>query len=424
MSRRTSIFPLLWAMLFDHTSLNITFPILTLLFFDTQSHLFAPDTSYAERSLWYGLCVALPHIINIIAAPVLSALSDEFGRKKMLLLGTFGAFLFALTAALGIMWGMLSLLFMGRLIQGLFSRTNPIAQAVIGDVSTKKNKVLNMGYLQLIISIGAFVGPIIGGYFANRFWFNQLNFSLPYFIAALLGAVSCILTWVFFEETLKKNTFDLEKQKQRLTFKNSWLQFKKIMTHSHVISISIILLLVQVSWSIYYQFTPPVLKILLGFDAHRLGFFVGLIALWLALATGFGIKILGYFFTFPRMLFISLCLVLAGLLLNILFCTLHLTGHWTLLIWFAAIPTAMGDVIAYSCITALYSNVVAENEQGKVMAICSTIVAVVWSLTGLLGGLMMSVYSLLPLIIAPIGVLLAIIFLYVGDYKFISEHFN
>ena len=76
--------------------------------------------------------------MNIIITPFLSALSDEFGRKKLLVVGTFGALLFAITAALGILWGMLSLLFLGRVIQGAFSRTNPIAQAVIGDVSTKK----------------------------------------------------------------------------------------------------------------------------------------------------------------------------------------------------------------------------------------------------------------------------------------------
>lgn len=412
MNRRTSIIPLLWAMLFDHTSLNITFPVLTLLFFDTQSHLFPADTSYAERSLWYGLCVALPHIVNIIAAPILSVLSDEFGRKRILLLGTFGAFLFALTAALGIMWGMLSVLFLGRFIQGLFSRTNPIAQAVIGDISTKQNKVLNMGYLQLTISIGAFLGPLIGGYFANRFLFNQLNFSLPYLIAALLGAISCLLTWIFFDETLK-----VPSKAKHPTAKYSWLEFKRVLNYPQVISISVILLLVQISWSIYYQFTPPILKTMLGFDAHQLGFFVGLIAFWLALATGFGIRILGRFLTFSQMLLVSLYLVLIGLTLNILFCSLHLTGHWTTLIWLAAIPTAMGDVIAYSCITALYSNVVAEGEQGKVMAICITIVAIVWSLTGLLGGLMMSIYSMLPLIIAPIGVMLALAFVHSKNSK-------
>jgi MFS family permease len=201
-NQKRSIFPLLGIMVFDHTSLNITFPVLTLIFFDVHSNLFAPDTTYAVRSMWYGFCVALPHIINIFMAPMLSALSDEFGRKKILFAGTLGALLFALTAGFGIYLGIMSLFFLGMIIQGIFSRTNPIAQAVIGDISPVATKIRNMGYLQTSISIGAFIGPLLGGYFANKYFFAELNYSLPFFIAALFGGVSCILTLLIFKETL------------------------------------------------------------------------------------------------------------------------------------------------------------------------------------------------------------------------------
>lgn len=398
---RQPLSSLLWVMLFDHTCLNITFPILTLLFFDLQSSLFAPDTSHAVRSMWYGLCVAVPHIINIIATPILSVMSDEFGRRKILIVGTFGALLFAVTAGLGVMWGMLSLLFAGRIIQGLFSRTNPIAQAVIGDISHKEKKVLHMGYLQTSISLGAFIGPIIGGYFANQFFFSTLNFSLPYFIAAIFGGISCLLTIFMFQETLIKN-------ETTPTRSINFQTIKKVFSNKEVISISVILLLSQISWSLYYQFMPPILKTNLGFNAHYLGWFVGLIALWLAVATGFGIKFMGRFFSLRQMLFYSIYLILIGLVLSFLFCFFELAGKYASLIWFAAIPTAVGDVIAYSCLIALYSNAVEKHEQGKVMGVCFIVVALMWALTGVIGGALMSIYGLLPLIIAPIGIVLAI----------------
>lgn len=401
-TKQQTILPLLWVMLFDHTSLNITFPILTLLFFDAQSSFFASDTSHTVRSMWYGLCVAVPHIINIIATPILSALSDEFGRKKILLVGTMGAFLFALTAALGILWGMLSLLFLGRIIQGAFSRTNPIAQAVIGDISQREQKVLYMGYLQTAISIGAFVGPILGGYFANQFFFKELNFSLPYFIAALFAAISFFLVIFLFKETL------IIKRKENPWSEFNLYAFKKVLANRDVLAISAVLLLSQISWSLYYQYIPPILKTELGFTAHQLGWFVGMIAFWLAVATTIGIKLMDRFFSLRQMLFISCYLVLLGLLLTFLFCFFHLSGNSLFLIWIAAIPTAVGDVIAFSCLTALYSNAVVKHEQGKVMGICSLVVALMWALTGMIGGALLSVYGLLPLIVAPIGILLAI----------------
>lgn len=389
-------------MLFDHTSLNITFPILTLLFFDLQSSLFAPDTSHTARSMWYGLCVAVPHIINIIATPILSGLSDEFGRKRILQIGTFGAFLFAMTAALGIIWGMLSLLFLGRIIQGAFSRTNPIAQAVIGDVSERGKKVLYMGYLQTSISIGAFIGPVIGGYFANQFLFEKLNFSLPYLIAAIFAGISWVLTLFIFKETLEV------KHKSSPWSAFNFQTIKKVFSNQDVLSISAVLLLSQISWSLYYQFMPPILKTDLGFNAHHLGWFVGMIALWLALATSVGIKIMERFFSLRQMLFLSMYLVLIGLVLSFVFCVFHQSGYSGWWVWAAAIPTAVGDVVAYSCLTALYSNAVEKHEQGKVMGVCSIVVALMWALTGVLGGALMSVYSLLPLVVAPIGILLTI----------------
>jgi MFS family permease len=409
-----SIFPLLWIMFFDHACLTITFPVLTLLFFDLHSSLFAADTSQAIRSMWYGICVAVPHIVNIVITPFLSALSDEFGRKKLLIIGTLGALLFAITAALGIVWGMLSILFLGRFIQGAFSRTTPIAQAVIGDISTKEKKVLYMGYLQTAISIGAFVGPIIGGYFANQFFFAQLNYSLPYFIAAIFAAISFIITIISFKETLTKKMTPTTHSEFNLR------RIKAVFSQPSVWRISVILLLSQISWSTYYQFMPPVLKTVLNFDAHALGLFVGLIAFWLALATGVGIKIIQRYFELNTILLISLYLVLIGSLLSFLFSYLHFTGYGSGLIWLAAVPTAIGDVIAYSCLTAMYSNVVEKTEQGKVMGICFTVVALIWALTAMTGGMLMSIYSLLPLLLAPLGILLAIVLMHSRFWKKIA----
>lgn len=399
---KNSIVPLLWIMLFDHTCLNITFPILTLLFFDTQSSLFSEDVSDNVRKITYGFCVSIPHIVNILITPFLCMLSDTLGRKKILIFGTIGAVLFAVTAGFGVFFGFLWLLFAGRIIQGAFSRTNPIAQAVIGDISTKEKKVLFMGYLQTAISIGAFIGPVIGGYFAKQFYFKQLNFSLPYFIAALFGFVSFILTCLFFKETLT-NLNKREKQKY-FDFENT----KKMLMQPTILRISFILFLIQVSWSLYYQYIPPIIKTILHFDAEKLGLFVGLIAFWLALATTFGIRLLQRWFNLQDMLIFSIYMVLIGTLFSYLLCFLHLENQFQFLIWIAAIPTAMGDVIAFSCITALYSNAVSKTEQGKVMGICFVIVALTWSLTGLLGGFLMSLYSLLPLVIAPISIILVL----------------
>ncbi len=65
----------------------------------------------------------------------------------------------------------------------------------------------------------------------------------------------------------------------------------------------------------------------------------------------------------------------------------------------------MGDVLAYICLTTLYSNAVPEYMQGKVMGINFLVVGLVWGGTGLAGGFLISISPILPFLFAPVGVI-------------------
>lgn len=132
---------LLGIIFLDQTYITITFPLVTLIFFDSQSRLFSENITDATRSLWYGACVALPNIINLFFAPLLSALSDEWGRRRVLLIEIFSAFLFTASVGLGIYLGQLLLIFLGFIIRGAFSRTNPTALSMVGDMAPAEKKI-------------------------------------------------------------------------------------------------------------------------------------------------------------------------------------------------------------------------------------------------------------------------------------------
>ena len=229
-------------------------------------------------------------------------------------------------------------------------------------------------------------------------------FSIPFFLAAILALVNTLLAYYFMRETLKKNAGGLRSQ-------FNLQALKSVIKQPSVLRISLILLLIQISWSTYYQFIPPILKTLYGFGPHQLGWFLGMIAFWLALATGVGIKLLDGALTVRQLLLLSAYLVLAGLIITLFGCCYTFPHHlWA--IWAGAIPTATGDVIAYSCLAALYSNVVAHEKQGKVMGVNFIVVASAWAGTGFLGGLLMSLSPLLPLFIAPAGIIASIVLIH------------
>lgn len=393
-------------MLFDHTSLNIVFPLLTLLFFDSESRFFAVTASHELRSFWYGLCVSLPHTVNLISAPLLCILSDRIGRRHILLFAASSAFAFALMGGISVLCGSLMLLFLACILRGLFSRTNPVAQAVIGDISPPGKKILYIGYLQTAISAGACLGPVMGGMLAKSLAFPALNFSLPFFVAALFALMGFCLTLRYFQETLPSAATE---KKEKADGMSHWQAFLALFKNRHVFSISMVLLLSQCTWSLYYQFMPPLLKTFLHADARQLGQFVGLLALWLALASLFGLRLLNAFLKTGAMLLFSLWLLLAGLLLTLAVLVLPAFTAFPFLPWLTALPVAAGDVIAFSCLCTFYSDAVSRHGQGKIMGMSFVVISAAWSLSGMLGGVMTGWHPLLPLAVAVFPVLGAIV---------------
>jgi MFS transporter, DHA1 family, tetracycline resistance protein len=400
-STEKTIKRLLGIITLDQTYIEFALPIITLVFFDPTSRIVPANTDYATRSMWFGICISTPYFINLFCAPFFSALSDEFGRRKFLLFEIFSAFLYMLCAALGVFLGKLWLLVIGFVIRGAFSRTNTTALAMIGDTCKKNKKLIYMGYLQVAICSGACIGPIIAGLFAHRFYFDIFNFSLPFFIGACLALVNVTMVYFLIDETLTKPASQsIQSAKGRL---HANLQsVKYVLTHNDVLVISLMLLLFQISWSSYYQFTGPLLKTVFHYSPERLSIFLSMIAFWLVLGAGPIFKWLNRRYDNLAILNISAVIEAIGIFIAIL---VYFNFLPDVFIWVSALPTAIGDVLAYICITTLYSNVVPEYMQGKVMGINFLIVGLVWGGTGLAGGFLISTSPILPFLIAPLGVI-------------------
>jgi MFS family permease len=383
----------------DQTALTLTFPLLTLIFFDSQTRLFNPHASLAERSFYYGLCISIPNLINLFFAPLLSALSDTLGRKKILLIEIFSLSLFTSLVGLGTYFGNLVCIFCGYTIKGAFSRSNPTALTIIGDTVTPSKKLLYMGYLQFAISLGAAIGPLLGGY-TSTLGFKSFNFASGFFIAALVASLNTIAILCLMPETLPTST--------RNTKHFNLNAIRQVLNQKQVLWIGFILLLLQFSWSMYYQYAPPLLKHYYHLQGKQLGLFISLIAVWLALASGFFIPLLQRFFTLSNILIAAIWSMFTGYALNLIALS-PLLPQAQGLHFIAAIPLACGDVIAYSCLMALFSNAVSPTQQGKVMGFSYIIIGGMWALSGFLGGMVMRLSPSAPFVLGPVGIIIALI---------------
>ena len=136
------------------------------------------------QSYWYGVLAASYGLMNFIAAPLLGALSDRFGRRPVLLVSIFGLGLdFLLQALAPSLWWLL----LARLIGGVTGASFSIGSAYVADVTAPDSRSRGFGMLGAMFGLGFIVGPMLGGLLGAR------DVHLPFFAAAAL----CGINWLY-----------------------------------------------------------------------------------------------------------------------------------------------------------------------------------------------------------------------------------
>ena len=113
--------------------------------------------------------------MQFLFSPVLGEISDQYGRKPILLLALLGLSIDYLIHAWAptLMW-----LFVGRFLAGITGASFTVASAYIADISTKEEKAKNYGLIGAAFGLGFIIGPGIGGFFGD------IDIRLPFYIAA------------------------------------------------------------------------------------------------------------------------------------------------------------------------------------------------------------------------------------------------
>ena len=172
--------------------------------------------SFGVSDVFIGLLAASYSLAQFGAAPVLGRLSDERGRRPVLMLsvGVSGVawLLFGVAAEIGTALGVtvgLVVLFGARLLAGAAGGNIATAQAYIADVTTPAERTGALGLVGAAFGLGFVFGPAIGGLLASDTVVSIARtvlpgvvpvtpFSLPSFAAAgfsflALGAAAVVL---------------------------------------------------------------------------------------------------------------------------------------------------------------------------------------------------------------------------------------
>jgi MFS family permease len=147
-----------------------------------------------------GLLNASYAAVQLVSGPLLGALSDRFGRKRVLLFSQLGTLLgFSILGGADALW----MLFVGRLVAGATAGNLTIAQAYISDVTTPENRTRSFGLIGIAFGMGFLFGPPLAGVLAHRF-----GYAAPPLLAAGLSALSATLTFFLLPEVRKATPSD------------------------------------------------------------------------------------------------------------------------------------------------------------------------------------------------------------------------
>ena len=134
-------------------------------------------------------------LMQFLFSPVLGHLSDRLGRKPILVLSALGtAGSFFLFGWAGSVW----LIFLSRILNGIFGSSVAVAQAYMADITPKEERTQGMGLLGAALGLGLIFGPAMSGFLGN------FGFGAPAYGAALISFLNSFLVMFFLKESLPK----------------------------------------------------------------------------------------------------------------------------------------------------------------------------------------------------------------------------
>ncbi len=168
--RTPGLGPVLLAVLVDLLGFGLVIPLLTFY-----------AESFHASAIQVTLLAAVYSLAQFAFAPVWGRLSDQVGRRPVMLVSIAGTavFLAAFALAPSLPW-----LFVCRALHGAFAANISTAQAYVADVTTPENRARGMGLIGASFGIGFSLGPWVGGEL------SPYGLAVPIWAAAALSALN------------------------------------------------------------------------------------------------------------------------------------------------------------------------------------------------------------------------------------------
>ena len=184
--RRAAIAFILVTAVLDIVAMGIVIPVLPHLIEEFVG-------SNAKAGLLNGLFIALWAGMQFLASPVIGSLSDQYGRRPVILISCAGlAADYVLMALAPNLWWLAA----GRLIAGVTSSSFTTIYAYMADITEPEKRARAYGLIGAAFSGGFVLGPVLGGFL------GEFGPRVPFWVAAAMSGVAFLYGLFILPESL------------------------------------------------------------------------------------------------------------------------------------------------------------------------------------------------------------------------------
>jgi DHA1 family tetracycline resistance protein-like MFS transporter len=195
------VMPLYLVVFAGFVGYSLMIAIFTPLLLRRDGGMLPRGDSISTRTIVLGVLLALYPLAQFLAAPVIGALSDRWGRKRTLIVSLIASISCYVLIAAAVQSRALGLLMLACFLAGLAEANVAVAQSGVADIAPVAQRSRLFGYVYLSASFAYVIGPLAGGKLADPGLVSWFDYATPFWGTAILLAAILALCALRFGET-------------------------------------------------------------------------------------------------------------------------------------------------------------------------------------------------------------------------------